>query len=390
MRVNFHTSSNVVVSTLALVACAGALAQLPQRTFVASAGDDVNAGVSCRLTAPCRSFSVAIGQTRPGGEVLVLDSAGYGPVTITQAVSIIAPAGVYAGVSVFSGDGVTVNAGTSDTVVLRGLTITGVGGANGVVVNTAGSVDVGRVEISGFSGDGIKFNDGNTLILRDSISRQNGHNGFTFSPAAGGTLIVERSSFDGNSNNGGTVTGTSSIDTPTLASITGSSATGNLASGFVVNAAGKLSIQDCRVAILSGHGVLRNKCRRRGHVAAGGSLRSIRVPVQFCYGQWRNRPGDGQQRTRAGQLRFRLHRLFRRGRLHGRALDGGRICHRVLRHQRRRNAGIELDLDAELHGLPQRWNVSFAPEQHRQRDNLRHDHPAFRHVGGHAAPLGAT
>jgi len=254
MRVNFHTSSNVVVSTLAMIACTGALALLPQRTFVASTGDDVNAGVSCRLTAPCRSFSVAIGQTRPGGEVLVLDSAGYGPVTITQAVSIIAPAGVYAGVSVFSGDGVTVNAGTSDTVVLRGLTITGVGGANGVVVNTAGSVDVGRVEISGFSGDGIKFNDGNTLILRDSISRQNGHNGFTFSPAAGGTLIVERSSFDGNSNNGGTVIGTSSIYTPTLASIVGSSATGNLASGFVVNAAGKLSIQDCRVAILSGHG----------------------------------------------------------------------------------------------------------------------------------------
>ena len=39
----------------------------------------------------------------PAEQVIVLDSAGYGPVTITQAVSIIAPAGVYAGVSVSRG-----------------------------------------------------------------------------------------------------------------------------------------------------------------------------------------------------------------------------------------------------------------------------------------------
>jgi len=41
--------------------------------------------------------------------VIVLDSAGYGVVTITQSVSIIASTEVYAGISVFSSDdGVTV------------------------------------------------------------------------------------------------------------------------------------------------------------------------------------------------------------------------------------------------------------------------------------------
>ena len=64
-----------------------------------------------------------------GGEVIVQDSAGYGVVTITQSVSIIAPTGVYAGISVPAGQtGVTVN-GAGIVVVLRGLSINGTFGA---------------------------------------------------------------------------------------------------------------------------------------------------------------------------------------------------------------------------------------------------------------------
>src|SRR5215471_13629595 len=79
-----------------------------QRTFVSGGGNDLNA---CSRTAPCRTFGHAISQTSVGGEVIVLDSAGYGAFTITQAVSIIAPPGIYAGISVFSGDGIDINAG---------------------------------------------------------------------------------------------------------------------------------------------------------------------------------------------------------------------------------------------------------------------------------------
>jgi len=60
--------------------------------------------------ATCRGFARAITQTNAGGKVIVLDSARYGPVTITKSISLIAPAGIYAGITVFSGDGVTVNA----------------------------------------------------------------------------------------------------------------------------------------------------------------------------------------------------------------------------------------------------------------------------------------
>ena len=87
-----------------------------QRTFVASNGADTN---PCSLTQPCRAFAAALLQTNPGGEIIVLDSAGYGPVVIDKAVSIIAPAGIYAGVTATSGNGIVVNA-PGAAVVLRG------------------------------------------------------------------------------------------------------------------------------------------------------------------------------------------------------------------------------------------------------------------------------
>jgi hypothetical protein len=51
-----------------------------------------------------------------------VDSGGYGAVTIGKTVSIISPPGIYAGISVFSGAGVAINA-PGATVVLRGLSI---------------------------------------------------------------------------------------------------------------------------------------------------------------------------------------------------------------------------------------------------------------------------
>jgi hypothetical protein len=72
--------------------------------------------------------------------VIVLDSAGYGPVAITKSVSLVAPPGVYAGISVFAGDGIDINVGSSDTIILRGLTVNNQGSTgSGIVFNTAGS-----------------------------------------------------------------------------------------------------------------------------------------------------------------------------------------------------------------------------------------------------------
>src|SRR4029077_19683192 len=92
-----------------------------QRTFVASYGADTN---PCSLGQPCRSFGIAISHVQSGGEVIVLDSAGYGVFTVTQPVSVIAPAGVYAGIFVPDYQiGVYVNATVK--VLLEGLALTG-------------------------------------------------------------------------------------------------------------------------------------------------------------------------------------------------------------------------------------------------------------------------
>jgi hypothetical protein len=122
-----------------------------QRTFVASTGSDA---FPCSLTQPCRGFAAALVQTNPGGEIIVLDSAGYGPVTINKAVSIIAPAGIYAGITAGSGNGIVVNA-PGGHVILRGLEINGLGTStgSGILHQAGASLEIDRCTVSGFAND---------------------------------------------------------------------------------------------------------------------------------------------------------------------------------------------------------------------------------------------
>jgi hypothetical protein len=116
-----------------------------QRTFVKSDGLDTNV---CSLAAPCRSFAKAIANTLVGGEVVVLDSAGYGPVTISQSVSIVAPRGVYAGINVpgLEERAVVVD-GAGITVVLEGLTINATGAGLGILFTQGNELHVKNCSI---------------------------------------------------------------------------------------------------------------------------------------------------------------------------------------------------------------------------------------------------
>jgi hypothetical protein len=148
-------------SVVALTVASSLASATAQRTFVASTGVD---NPNCQIATPCRNFAAAITATSSNGEIIAQDSAGYGPVTITKSVSIIAPPGIYAGISVLSGDGVTVNAGTSDTVILRGLTINSQGGNSGITITSAGTVQVEDCVINGMK-DGIEFVPDTTITL---------------------------------------------------------------------------------------------------------------------------------------------------------------------------------------------------------------------------------
>jgi parallel beta helix pectate lyase-like protein len=150
------------VATLFAIVCASAAFAQSQRTFVsAHSGSDAN---PCNVIQPCRNFSAAMAQTLAGGEIIVLDSAGYGPVSIDKSVSIVSPAGVYAGVTAFSGNAITINT-ASLTVVLEGLTLNGLGGANGIGQALGGTLYVKRLVITGFSNDGISINSPDPVLL---------------------------------------------------------------------------------------------------------------------------------------------------------------------------------------------------------------------------------
>lgn len=185
---------------LSLIGASGGVFAAAQRTFVASGGSDAN---NCSLGAPCRSFNAAIAQTLAGGEVIVLDSAGYGPAVISQAVSIIAPTGVYAGVSVFAGAGITVAAGAG-TVTLQGLTINSLGGTIGIDYQSGAKLYIDGTVVTGFTGvapaAGVRAalaGSGN-LVIRNSAFRDSAAGVRGSSVAGTLTVDIDRTAFERN------------------------------------------------------------------------------------------------------------------------------------------------------------------------------------------------
>jgi hypothetical protein len=158
-----------------------------QRTFVASYGNDANA---CTLPLPCRTFNIAIANTLPGGELIILDSAGYGGTTVSQSVSIIAPDGVYAGVTVGATGGLVIN-GANIQVLLKGLSINYISGtAKAIDIQQANTVRLENVQITGFlsSGSGVSIDyqssTPNSRLLLKNVTVRNGDTGIR---ADGGT-----------------------------------------------------------------------------------------------------------------------------------------------------------------------------------------------------------
>ena len=223
-------------------------AQAVQRTHVSAAfGSDANTATNCAAAAPCRFFAAAMSVTNPNGEVIVLDSGGYGAVTITQSVALIAPTGVYAGISVFPGaDGVTI-ATAGVNVVLRGLSINGQGGNNGINMTAGNRLTVENCVISNLGQSGISVNTAATVRVTDSIVRDNGFRGITLQN--GVTATITRAVVSGNVNYGIYLTGyTPSTSTADIADSTvDGNSHGIVALSNGSNAIVKLSVRDSRI-----------------------------------------------------------------------------------------------------------------------------------------------
>lgn len=166
--------SSLALFTFFLLSTFAAQAQ-PQRTFVSTSGSDSN---PCSRSLPCRNFTAGVTAVAAGGEVVALDSGGYGPVTITKAVTLTAPTGVYVAITAQTGSAVVVSAEASDVVVLRGLTLTGLGGSNGIDVTSVGVLHVESCVISGFANAGLNVYDYPAQVyMKDTIARNNNNHG---------------------------------------------------------------------------------------------------------------------------------------------------------------------------------------------------------------------
>ena len=122
------------------------------RTWVSGVGDDAN---PCSRTAPCKTFAGAISKTAAGGEISVLDPGGFGAVTITKAITIDGD-GTLASILASGTNGVIVNAGAGDNVILRNLSINGAGsGLSGIRYLAGRSLRVEKCSIYGFTSRGI-------------------------------------------------------------------------------------------------------------------------------------------------------------------------------------------------------------------------------------------
>lgn len=138
------------------------------RTWVSGVGDDAN---PCSRTAPCKTLAGAISKTAANGIINLLDPAAVGALTITKAITVQMDE-EFAGVLASGTNGIIINAGVGDTVVLRGLSINGSGGGsvtglNGVRILQAGAVRIENCDIRNFLESGIEV--ANTSALKLSV-----------------------------------------------------------------------------------------------------------------------------------------------------------------------------------------------------------------------------
>jgi Right handed beta helix region len=236
-----NTMSRLSPAVLALslmAAVAATPAEAALRAFVSSSGNDANTASGCGVGAPCRSFASAQTVVSDGGEIVALDAAGYGPITITKNVTIVANPGFYAGIAVASGDGVTI-ATAGINVTLRGLNINGTGGNNGVVMTNGNRLSIENCVISNFPGNGVDVGTAATVRVVDSLIRDNG--GYAFYLHGGATASISGTRFLGGANYAVRVEDTTA--TTTTAVIDNSVFSGNFLGAYAYGGTGTAKVR---------------------------------------------------------------------------------------------------------------------------------------------------
>jgi hypothetical protein len=182
----------LVVSATVLWPAASAHAQLT-KIFVASFGNDANDG---SRGSPKRNFQPAHDAVATNGQIVVLDTAGYGTLSIIKSLTVTVPAGVTGFVTATSGNGVTVDAGTSGIVSLRGLTIEGA--AVGIQVTTARQLHISDCLLRACTTAGVQDSSTAAVYIRDTAFHDNSRGLFIKCLTGLAPVSVEHCRFEGN------------------------------------------------------------------------------------------------------------------------------------------------------------------------------------------------
>jgi hypothetical protein len=190
---------HILVAVAAICLLAAPAHAQATRTWVSGVGDDAN---PCSRTAPCKTFAGAISKTATFGEIDVLDPGGFGALTITKSISIVA-IGVDAGVLVSGSNGINVVVNPGDKVVLEGLNFEGQNlGLNGVNITGGGRTTIRNCRFRNFTQNAVNVagTDGARAVIEDSMLVNNAGGLNVVGPSGGANFaVLERTLVDSNS-----------------------------------------------------------------------------------------------------------------------------------------------------------------------------------------------
>jgi hypothetical protein len=200
ISLDLKTPLLVVAVILAGVSCSFAQAT---RTWVSGVGDDANPG---SRTAPCKTFAGAISKTAAGGEISVLDPGGFGALTITKSMTLNGD-GTLAAILASGTNGIIINAGVTDIITIRNLSIKNSGGGVvapsglfGIKIIQAGEVHIENCTIVDGTDIAVAFqptNSGAKLFVKNSTFVNCQGSAIRLTPGSSATANISNSESQG-------------------------------------------------------------------------------------------------------------------------------------------------------------------------------------------------
>jgi hypothetical protein len=206
---SFQGSSAMTKIAVLLAIIVATLASMPahaQRVFVSSHGVDSN---PCSVDLPCRTWQQAFNIAPANSEIYVLDTASYGPLTITHGITIQANGigAIFQQASCPTCAAITIAVTTSDPVTLNGVLLDGGGtGQYGIYITSGRSVQILNSVVRHFQ---VAIYDhtttiGSNLLIQDTIASDNQATGIGLIPI-GGSANATLSRITANNNQFGVV-----------------------------------------------------------------------------------------------------------------------------------------------------------------------------------------